>query len=370
MQEPTLDNFVVCTRQEPFDEHGCAKIYSIMGVMDHNSDNSIYLWRNYNTFDPEPTPIPDSYIPEHSGYIDCDECNKLGKCCPVDVEARKNYMQRYRFGTKVFAEEYVPKPVDLPDSCEIHFTHDNGGRPYKVYIDRESKKIHIYCLNRNLIYTPKSDSRDYSQTNMARFQTNVEVSLAMNPKCSSESKSRDSEDEEESPYYDQHVGSWDYEKVWVPSGSYLTRDESGDVVQDESTVFKGNTILAYLGIDDQNLASSTNPTHKYLTVNMAVSEFTTDDEIQEYYSVVGNSDVPYPIGIGKKYMFFMADDFVAQPLEKYANLTKSQKSDAYTYYYGHSCCVCHGYECKNSDHDMSQYSNIALPHTQIIKRDW
>ena len=32
-----------------------------------------------------------------------------------------------------------------------------------------------------------------------------------------------------------------------------------------------------------------------------------DDTILKYYSMVGNSDVPYPIAVGKKFVYFMAE---------------------------------------------------------------
>jgi hypothetical protein len=132
-------------------------------------------------------------------------------------------------------------------------------------------------------------------------------------------------------YYDQHIASYSYQKVWIPDGLYLIRNEEGNVVTDKSNRYYGNSILAKL----ETLGSL----NRYLYIGTSVSEFTVDDEIQRYYSLVGNSDVPYPVAIGNKYIFFMAD-LVAQPIERYSKLTEEQLSDAYTYFYGHLCVSC------------------------------
>jgi hypothetical protein len=96
--------------------------------------------------------------------------------------------------------------------------------------------------------------------------------------------------------------------------------------------FEGNSILVHLAkIGEKNY---------YLFVGDTVVEFEIDDTIVEYYSQVGNSDVPYPVAVGKNYVYFMLD-FVAQPIEKYRSLSAEQMVDAYSYFYGHSCYICH-----------------------------
>lgn len=377
MEKPTLNNFVSYEKNDEPDEDGCSRCYMLYGVS--AGPDSIYLWRNYNTFDTEPTTIPDGFIKEHNGYVDCDECNALGQCCPKDVEGRSNHLQDYRFGTKVFAEDYTPVAVNCPDGAEIVMIHDNGGRPFKVYVDHERKEVQIYSLNRNLIFSSKAERKDYTHTNMVRFAANTEFKLAMNPKYSDEESSDEeenekNEDEESSDevieeenekneddksfevakYYDQHVGTYKYEKIWIPDGNYLTRNQDGMVVQDKSSAFYGNSVLCYLG------------QQRYLSIGISVDEFTTDDEIHTYYSLVGNSDVPYPVAIGKKYVFFMGD-MVAQPIEKYDNLTEEQLSDAYSYFYGHSCELCHKSECSCV---KPEYESVKLETKMICKRDF
>ena len=40
--------------------------------------------------------------------------------------------------------------------------------------------------------------------------------------------------------------------------------------------------------------------NKYVFVGDDMYEFTTEDKIEEYYSVIGNSAVPYPVAVGEK----------------------------------------------------------------------
>lgn len=61
--------------------------------------------------------------------------------------------------------------------------------------------------------------------------------------------------------------------------------------------FYGNTVLLHLS------------SNKYVFVCRKILEFTTDnDEIIDYVSPVGNSDVPYPVAMGKKYIYSFATD--------------------------------------------------------------
>ncbi len=65
--------------------------------------------------------------------------------------------------------------------------------------------------------------------------------------------------------------------------------------------FRGNSVLLQV-ID------------KYVYIGMTytgseIYEFkpSDEDEIIEYYSLVGNNDVPYPVAIGKKNVYFMLE---------------------------------------------------------------
>jgi len=44
---------------------------------------------------------------------------------------------------------------------------------------------------------------------------------------------------------------------------------------------------------------------KYALLYVGIEEFEIDDEILHYYALVGNSAVPYPLAVGKKYVYSM-----------------------------------------------------------------
>lgn len=81
-----------------------------------------------------------------------------------------------------------------------------------------------------------------------------------------------------------------YEKVnKIFIGKYQYKSTRGKVHK-----MDGNSILLQVG-------------NKYVEIGWDVYEFKTDDEIVKYYSFVGNSDVPYPVAMGEKYVYFMLD---------------------------------------------------------------
>ena len=70
----------------------------------------------------------------------------------------------------------------------------------------------------------------------------------------------------------------------------------------------------FIGIDKDNeeylgnsilLKKSQN---RYIYIGHKIYEFTTEDKILEYYSPVGNSDVPYPYAVGEKFMYLMIEN--------------------------------------------------------------
>lgn len=60
-----------------------------------------------------------------------------------------------------------------------------------------------------------------------------------------------------------------------------------------------------------------------------IYKFKTVDKITKYFSPIGNSDVPYPYAIGKKYTYLMSEYVKVENI----NL---QTDDPYMHYYNHS----------------------------------
>lgn len=72
--------------------------------------------------------------------------------------------------------------------------------------------------------------------------------------------------------------------------------------------------------------------HNYVFIGECIYEFHTPDEIIEYHSPVGNSNVPYPYAIGEKNVYFMIE---YQSVLR-SSLTESDMKDPYSKLYGHS----------------------------------
>ena len=345
-RQPTYENFVVYEKLGEEEEDGGLPVYMLMGVqtkvfVNGSEHNAVYLWRRYNTFDEKPTIIPEDYKLRND-FEDCDECQNLQKYCEKCEKSMRKFYENYRFGNKILAKDYVPIKVEYPGT-DVYYIHDNGGRPFKVYVDMNNQKIYVYRMNQNLIHFDQW--RNYETTNIYTFDEEVEVTpVSNNPSIVDDTDEPDSD-----KYYDQFVGEFSYLKIWIPEGSCLTW---GNLIKKDD-FFKGNSILVHLDKIDQE--------NKYLWIGQSIVEFTTDDEIQDYYSVVGNSDVPYPVAVGKKYLFFMLD-LVAQPKVKYENLSKEQIEDAYAYFYGHLCCNCHKSKCNCN---KENYETVKLDFVTI-----
>ncbi len=146
--------------------------------------------------------------------------------------------------------------------------HDNGGRPFLVVI--EKNEINVFTHGEN---NDENNDEDYNYT--------IHILTIVN-----------------------FLGYWN---GYHPANPTDTR-------------FMGNSILVQL-----------NP-HKYIFIGKNIYMFSTFDIIYDYYSEVGNSNVPYPVALGEDNTYYMLDckyltnnqiPIVIQPLE------------LYSYYYGH-----------------------------------
>lgn len=74
--------------------------------------------------------------------------------------------------------------------------------------------------------------------------------------------------------------------------------------------------------------------NKYVFVGHEVYEFQMDDAVDSYYSLIGNSDVPYPVLLGTKYVYFMLDHCYVSRSAFSPFMTTADWEDAYARYYG------------------------------------
>lgn len=157
-------------------------------------------------------------------------------------------------------------------SCKkLYQTHSNGGRPFAVDIQPSGQRLTIYkqSWDEQLGWTPSK-----------------------------------------SPLYSTH-----YHNIWIGVDVLNLRHNPKK--------WPGNSILAQLN-------RST-----FLHVGEQVFTFALEkgDTPVLYESYVGNSDVPYPYLIGKKYTYFLLETGGVGVLE---NSWLDLKDDAYAQFYGHT----------------------------------
>ena len=165
--------------------------------------------------------------------------------------------------------------------------HDNGGRPYQVLIT-DTKII----VNRANGYNCNSDeecSNEQEQyTTILQYNNYKKVFIGKDVRVRG---------------------------VWCLVYDPKTRMMHGEKVSDEYRRIDGNSILI-------------NTTkNKYVYIGSEIYDFETDDEIVDYYSPIGNSDVPYPFAIGTKYTYLMLDHV------KILNTYVRNKLEPYVHYY-------------------------------------
>jgi hypothetical protein len=136
--------------------------------------------------------------------------------------------------------------------------HDNGGRPFRVFIDGSSVSI----------YKGTNDSDEYNKL----------------------------------------IKKVNAKEIYIGKGQYKS--------------FLGNSILLQL------------VGNNYLYIGSEIYEFKMEDEVKAYYSLVGNSDVPYPVLLGTTYVYFMLDHCYVPRSEFSPSMTTMDWEDAYSRYYG------------------------------------
>lgn len=144
-------------------------------------------------------------------------------------------------------------------------THDNGGRPFCVEV--EDDEIHIY-----------SQLWD-----------------------------------EENEYWAKHklILKTSYQRIFIGDNDLQLHQYK------KKGLFPGNSILIQIS------------SHQYVFIGTEVFRFETDDELLEYYSPIGNSDVSYPYAIGTEWVYFFIESMmIPQRLIH-------RKEDGYTQFYGH-----------------------------------
>lgn len=75
--------------------------------------------------------------------------------------------------------------------------------------------------------------------------------------------------------------------------------------------------------------------HSYVSIGWMIHRFHTVDEILDYVSPVGNSDVPYPVAYGSSNVYFMLDMQYIPKDQLITEATPINAEDMYGEFYGH-----------------------------------
>jgi hypothetical protein len=211
----------------------------------------------------------------HAG--DCKGMTKKGKDGSYVSRANKRGIYTWvRLGTSRQVRLGTSLQTRKAAKGKHYDTHNNGGRPYRVYID--GSKVSIYSLR-------------------AELQENNREKL----------------------HEDKLVKSLTVKKVFV--GKSTGKADGADHKPSEAKQFLGNSILLHIS------------GKKYMFVGDKIYEFDMEDAVDSYFSKIGRNDVPYPVILGTQYVYFMLDHTYV-PRSIFPVLKAEQWEDAYSYYYG------------------------------------
>ncbi|HNO22613.1 MAG TPA: hypothetical protein PKK94_06520 [Leptospiraceae bacterium] len=241
-------------------------LYVLEGLEDKKG--FIFKTAGFNEFEEKPVKIPEDY---KRAKVDSEWVLKY-KYDPSKKPLEKN-------------NEAYKKIKEKHSKEKVYFMHDNGGRPFVVYLSKE--KISVYREVQNKFYVREKDRVWDSDRKNAWF------------------------------YIEHVVTKKNFEKVWV--GKSISNDMT-KWVKTDTKEFLGNSILVKLNAS------------RYLFIGESVFEFTPNEEIQTFYSPVGNNDVPYPYAIGEEYVYFMIER-KRLPISEFKEFTEYVKKNAYNEFY-------------------------------------
>lgn len=256
----------------------------------------IYINIGFNKFKSIPIEIPSDF--------------KIANRLPSVKYIKERYCDPNRTLLKEDNEEYKNIKSNLYN-YESYPIHDNGGRPFLVYVGED--ELHIYKQDNIKYYIDYNDEDNDEEDNDEEDNDEESNSVELtNTRF------------EKKWMYISHVASYKFNKIFIGK-SPLTK--STEFSGGSGPEFDGNSILAELDYKDSE--------YSYLYIGSIIRTFNTDDRIVKYWSIVGNNDVPYPVAIGEQNYYFMLDMQYVE-LDKFTEWSKDIEMNGYSYYYGHS----------------------------------
>ena len=149
---------------------------------------------------------------------------------------------------KTVKSKNTKKTLKIKNSKD-YLTHDNGGRPFKVCIN--DKNISIYKLPDNYDYINNSPNKN-NYTKLIKLYNNVKQ-------------------------------------------IFIGKSVKGDDANGNNKFGLGNSLLLEIA------------NNKYVFIGETIYEFSTNSPITNFFSMIGNSDVPYPLALTKDNVYFLID---------------------------------------------------------------
>lgn len=282
--------------------NGVIHIRRLSGVMGEEP-NTIHRWTDMNTFDEKAVPVP-------NGYERID---------PPSDEWIKKYF--YNPNMKYVELRKVPEYDQ-----EHYFIHDNGGRPFVVYLQQSPSDEQVANLsNKSTIYRMPNEKEDYYIHDEHYDNKSTRRQL-----------------------YQHMVGEYRYKKAFIGESPLNDMTSWGG---GHGPNFRGNSILLHLdGLE-------------YLHISASIKKFTAFAPIVFYDASVGNNDVPYPYcedADGRLYM--MLDDVCMNKPE-----SDSAAVHPYHVYYDGAEMLAH--DCVNfKDHAFGGYKGFYIDGEPYLMR--
>jgi hypothetical protein len=208
-----------------------------------------------------------------------------------------------RFVKKSFLDQ-------LSGYSKSYEVHDNGGRPFKVIANNKGIFVNTFReidVREDIDYDVEFDEHEKYLV--------YDVGLL-------------------------HIPPNNYEGYWIGVGF--------DKDRELYPPFPGNSILIKIN------------KHAYIFVGESIYQFTTEDEIVDYISQVGNSDVPYPIAYGSGYYYFMLDKIYMSKNNFNTKPLREKSMDLYGEYY-------EKYDRPNSNEKAKRhkFKNVKILHERL-----
>lgn len=215
----------------------------------------------------------------------------------------------------------------------VYYTHDNGGRPFKVDVDNTNKSLVVYQLNEEELDKHQT-VKEWKVNGRRHMEVKWDIDLN-DPKVMEQ-------------FYDKPVFKSRFREIFIG-----THEEKGNKPR--------------WGLGNSILINKTG--REYVFIGETIYSFTAKDHIVEYHSPIGNSDVPYPFAIGDKYVYFMIEYNVIDVTA----FDEHEIKDPYTKLYGHDLGRGDSEQEKNARKLRNAWHQIYVKKFDkktLVKRQW